>query len=305
MADTNSSPGIHTFPRDIKDSYHFMKFSSFKYQRTSRGTLPNNPGYTGHVILPLPPNLMANYGANWGTSEFSPFQKLAVDSGFLNKVGTDIRNGGLRGTAEQYGNSAKDFIGKMSESVRNIFAKKAENDTQGSSSDKISSGMIDSFFNNVAGPMGAQALDALNDGLGGNGVSIGMGISRNPHIAVYYVQPELRTHTFAYKLSPKNQVESETAQEIIKFFKLAQAPTIIGQSGSHLFGYPDEFQITFNNEANLFKIMNCVLKDFTVNYHGQGNAAYFRDTKAPVDVEISLTFQEMGVLTRELIEQGY
>lgn len=139
----------------------------------------------------------------------------------------------------------------------------------------------------------------------GQGASIGLGIARNPHIAVYYVQPELRTHTFAYKLSPKNSTESDSANEIIKFFKKAQAPTMVNSSANHLFGYPDEFQITFNNEQNLFKILNCVLKDFTVNYHGQGQAAYFRDTKAPVDIEISMTFQEMGVLTRDLIEQGY
>lgn len=301
-----TDPSYFAFPQDIKDSYHFMKFSSFRYQRTSRGQLPDNPGYTGHVVLPLPPNLMANYGANWGTSEFSPIQNMAMNSPILRNVGNVIKDNGLKGAGLEAIKQAQGIASRLSEYVRNIGQRKAEADTNASKADAVTQGFVDKFFDmGIGGQIASSALDSFNDSFGGNGVSIGLGISRNPHIAVYYVQPELRTHTFSYKLSPKNSRESEIAKEIIRFFKRAQAPSVVGDAGNHLYKYPDEFQITFNNEENLFKILNCVLKDFTVNYHGQGQAAYFRDTKAPVDVEISLTFQELGVITQELVDQGY
>lgn len=91
-ADSTTGSGILKFPRDVQDMYHFMKFSSFEYTRTTRGQLPTNPGYTGHVILPLPANLMANYGANWGTSEFSPIQTNAVDSDILKRIRKRSKN---------------------------------------------------------------------------------------------------------------------------------------------------------------------------------------------------------------------
>lgn len=183
--------------------------------------------------------------------------------------------------------------------------KDAEEKTNKSRTDAIKEGMWEKIKPTLGGQAGAAALDFANQGLNGVGASISTGIARNPHIAVYYVQPDLRSHNFAYRLSARNSAESETVKGIIRFFKSAQAPTIVPTTNNHLFGYPDEFQITFNNETNLFKIYTCVLKDFTVNYHAQGNPAYFRDTKAPVDVDISLTFQEVGVITRDMVNQGY
>lgn len=97
------SPAVLTFPDNIRSQYHFVKFSSFQYDREVRGKGPKNGGYSGHVVLPLPPNLMANYGANWGASEFSPVQSELMDQEFMSNFGREVRNSGPVNAVGVYG----------------------------------------------------------------------------------------------------------------------------------------------------------------------------------------------------------
>lgn len=275
------------FPGDLDNIYHFVKFSSFKYSRANRSSQPQVNQINGSVFLPMPSNLVVSYSADWSTPEF-----------------------GIAGSM------ISDFV----ENSKNAIVTKLKNSTEWSDlvpTQKDFSSITDMIKNNLPsivksakGAGAAWGMDALA-GVGGavgappEAVGAGLGVAKNPHISVYYVAPSLRTHNFSYKLSARNDTESNDIKEIIKFFKKAQAPELLQSFGNHLMEYPDEFSITFNNEQNLFKVMTCVLRDFTVNYHSQGIPAYFRDTKAPVDVDISLTFQEVNIVSKKEIDEGY
>ena len=142
---------------------------------------------------------------------------------------------------------------------------------------------------------GAAAGDALSGSLQSAGVA------RNPHLAVLFEGVDMRTHQFNYKLIPRSAAESNTLRDIIKEMKLAMAPEFI-ESG-HFFNYPDEFDIEFSNTDFLFKIGTSVLVDFQISYTAQ-DGSLFHQNGAPVAVSISMTFQELDIVTKKQIEEG-
>jgi hypothetical protein len=73
--------------------------------------------------------------------------------------------------------------------------------------------------------------------------------------------------------------------------------------GNLAFEYPDEFTIEFSSTLApyLYKIGTCVLKNVSINYNAEGVPAFF-DTGAPVSVEISMTFQETKIITKDNLD---
>ena len=80
---------------------------------------------------------------------------------------------------------------------------------------------------------------------------------------------------------------------------------------------PSTFDISYHYLAGkensfLNKISTCVLKSVNVQYGGDRFKTYKRDTDArigkgapPQQSKISLVFQEMEIITKDRIEQGY
>ena len=84
--------------------------------------------------------------------------------------------------------------------------------------------------------------------------------------------------------------------------------------------YPEEFEIKMlvNNKKEkgkpikqrgymkpLFRIGNCVLENFSVDYATSAGAAFFADGGEPVTTTISLGFKETILMTKQTIAKGY
>jgi len=112
-----------------------------------------------------------------------------------------------------------------------------------------------------------------------------------------------RSHQFTYKFIARNQDESDVIKNIINTFKFFMLPSFAGGS-SLAFNYPDEFEIKFAEEISpyLYDIGTCVLKDVSVNYNGEGIPLFFENSGAPVSIELSLSFQETQIYTKERLE---
>jgi hypothetical protein len=68
--------------------------------------------------------------------------------------------------------------------------------------------------------------------------------------------------------------------------------------------YPEQFDIDFNHGKHLYNIGPSVLTSFNVQYHAEGRPLYYdisATEKAPVSVNISATFQEVAIVTKETI----
>lgn len=127
----------------------------------------------------------------------------------------------------------------------------------------------------------------------------------NPFKEVLFESVDFRSFAFKYKFLPKSPREVQAVKDIIYTFKFHMHPEIT--AGKLFFIYPSEFEITyyFGSTRNMYfhKIASCVLESMEVNYGGEQFSS-FKDGE-PTEINMSLTFRETEILTKDMIEKGY
>ena len=121
-----------------------------------------------------------------------------------------------------------------------------------------------------------------------------------------------RDFTYAFKMIPKNQDEADMIRKIIFAFKANMLPEFEGgnRAGRRLV-VPNTFDIQYmyvgKTNEYLHNISTCVLKDMSVQYGGSRYKTFDANDEGapPVETSISLNFQEMELITRERIFEGY
>tara|TARA_R100001224_G_scaffold90723_1_gene59866 strand:+ start:8305 stop:9579 length:1275 start_codon:yes stop_codon:yes gene_type:complete len=116
----------------------------------------------------------------------------------------------------------------------------------------------------------------------------------NPNMELLFKGPALRSFTFSWKMSPRDQKESIEIAKIIRMFKQSMAPQ---KSDSGLFlKAPSIYKLTFNKGTGRHKFLprmkECALNNCAVNYTPDGSYMTY-DNSAMVALEMSLSFQEM------------
>ena len=165
---------------------------------------------------------------------------------------------------------------------------------------------------NMGGELGSAAilgLAKLPSMFGGTDVksvlSASAKVALNPFREVLFEAIDFRSFNFKYRLMPRNKNESQRIFEIIKLFKFHMHPEL--SENRLFFIYPAEFQIAyyFQNKQNKYfhKFAPCVLTDMQVDYGGDQFSS-FRDGH-PSEVNLTLSFRETEILTKEKIVQGY
>ena len=204
-------------------------------------------------------------------------QKLKKQfSGLANSVKEQLQQGGLANLALEGGENLAPFIGTA--------------------------------IGDAAGVPGLGALGGAIAGRSLTAAQAGFGVTRNPHMAVIYKTPNFRVFNFQWQLRPKSYKESIEIHRIIQSLKFFSAPTYI--AGSHFLKYPNQFGLSFKNNTLLYTMGTAVLKNFNVDYHGEGTPIYYdapggsRKMKAPAVVNISTEFQEISILTKDAIEKA-
>lgn len=134
-------------------------------------------------------------------------------------------------------------------------------------------------------------------------------VATNPFREVLFESVDFRTFNFKYRFMPKSIVEVRQIYEIIRLFKFHMHPEL---SSDRLFLiYPAEFQITyyFANKQNEYfhKLAPAALVDMQVDYGGEQMSSFIPDDMGspPTEVNLTLTFKELEILTKEKIEKGY
>jgi len=140
----------------------------------------------------------------------------------------------------------------------------------------------------------------------------------NPYMVAAYKGPtDMREHKFSFKMMPQSAAESKTCVSIVNSFKRAMLPSHSGGENSTapsmLFGYPDEFTIDYyvdgkplkGNPVTMFNVGRSVLTACDLDYTTQDVPLFFDGTQYPVSIGMNLSFQEIGVMYREKIDQGF
>jgi len=169
----------------------------------------------------------------------------------------------------------------------------------------LAGSVVSGVAETVFGEFGATVVDGI-----GNVIQRGSQIAGypvNPMVEVLFATRPMREWMFEVLLAPRNEKESETVREIIRTMRLYSAPELTGL-GFFLIP-PAEFDITFYRAGKeneyLPRINTCVLKRFEVDYApAEGKYSTF-STGAPVAVRMSMNFQEVEMLHKKRVAQGF
>jgi len=267
-----------SFPGDLRDSDHWICFRVAKNFKLKRKTLSQTETLA-YIYLPVPADLRTGYKSNYANE----------DLGLIGELTRQAFEGG--------GGDNDTNISQLGYAVGADIAQSGQAAAIVSSvvSSAAGSGTIGSLV------AGASALAVTQGAKAGIAAA---GVSRNPHTAVLFSGVGFRSHSFNYKLVPRNRQESLVLKDIITAFKYYMAPNF-GES-THFFEYPQQFDIDLKNERSLFDIGTSVLTDFSVNYHGNGFPSYFQGNAGdmnPTTVDISMSFQEVTITTKDEIKK--
>lgn len=173
----------------------------------------------------------------------------------------------------------------------------------------ISEGDITGAFSqlsNTGGEVGAAFLTQLakfpsifGAGDARAALSKASGASLNPFREVIFESVDPRTFIFKYKFLPKSKTESNMVRDIVNLFKYHMYPDI--SENKLFFIYPSEFEIKYlfrgSENEYLHTFARCALESMDVSYGGDQFSS-FRDG-APTEVNMTLTFRELEVLTKQ------
>ena len=132
------------------------------------------------------------------------------------------------------------------------------------------------------------------------------GMVMNPNMELLFKGPGMRSFSFSWKMSPRDEKESIMIAKIIRTFKQSMAPQKV--TGALFLKAPSIYDITFRSgtQPNKFlpKIKSCALTDCSVNYTPDGSFMAY-DNDSMVALEMSLSFQEMEPIYNNDMSSAY
>ena len=224
------------------------------------------------IALHMPNQLQVRYGMNWQDKELLT-ETAAVESFNMASVGGAIVGGGV---AKLVGNSVAKGAG------------------------------VGYVAGNVLAKPGMTSALALANLPGGDLLSAGSGVAANPKKEQLFKGVDFRTFNINYEFYPRNKEEAQNVLNIIYQFKYHMHPEFKDDS-TFLLLYPSEFDIFYYKGKGINKAIHkhtsCVLSDMTINYTPNGQYTTFSDG-TPTQINLQLTFKELGILTKDKIEMG-
>lgn len=159
---------------------------------------------------------------------------------------------------------------------------------------------------NVGAGVATAAVGEIAKSSGvGQQIRLRTGVARNPRTEMLFKTPALRQISLTWKLMPTNQQESDHIHEMIKTIRAHAYPATSGSQA--VLSFPDIFQVDFvtntGGEAQMIKFAKAYCTSVTTTY-GPSGPAFFKGGK-PVEIDLTMSFQETEIQTRESIMEGF
>lgn len=146
---------------------------------------------------------------------------------------------------------------------------------------------------------------AVNAAPFGKEMALASGLAANPKKEQAFKNVDFRTFTFEYQFAPRSETEALNVQNIIRAFKYHMHPEF-KSSDAFLYIYPSEFDIVYyqgtKENLNIHRHTSCVLTEMNVNYTPNGVFNTFPNGM-PTQINLTLTFKELMLLSKETIEK--
>ena len=192
---------------------------------------------------------------------------------------------------------------------------------------QVSDGFFDTI-GNVSSAAGGEVVKSLVEGTkkaadviapgAKAAIDIAQGKITNNRLETVFEGVDKRTFAFAFKMMPKSEAEAVNVDKIVSMFRYYMAPSFDGgDMQSRTLISPATFDIEYHFQSGqrndfLNRISTCVLTSCNVTYGGE-RTQFFRPTSSsrgkagapPVETSIELQFQELEIITREKIIEGF
>ena len=214
-------------------------------------------------------------------------------------------------TVAQYEDTPTGLIGFAAQRGIDFVKLMAAKDYQAANEVLVGTGL--SFAEEGFRRSGLAMAEALSGTEGGiETVNRIFGRADNPFLELFFNTMGLRSFTYNFQLMPKNEEETHEIQRIIQLFRFHMAPEMQDANSRYL-TLPSEFDIHYmmvgkdghGVENDYFsRIATCVLTQVDTDYTPNERLRTFEDG-APTQINLSLSFKETEMLTKEKINEGY
>ena len=148
---------------------------------------------------------------------------------------------------------------------------------------------------------------ALSKGPNAGANSAALGLAANPKKEQVFKGVDFRTFSFDYQFFPRNESEAMNVMKIIQEFKYHMHPEFKEDTNNFVYIYPSEFDIYYyqgtHENMNLHRHTSCVLTEMNVNYTPNGTFTTF-ENGMPTQINVTLSFRELALLTKEKVKDG-
>jgi hypothetical protein len=232
-----------------------------------------SPKRKASIILPIPTNITAANGVSWNSASLNELEEIA-GQGLMNLMQSE--NFDQAGAAIREVGSRMQGIGFENGRTLTLNA--------------ITKRILQNFGSQVTL---AQSLARTT------------GQVLNPNMELLFSGPGLRSFSFSYQLSARNENEGRQIKEILRVLKKSMAPK---RAANELFiCTPDIFSLKFKRGASDHQYLNrfkqMALTDMSVNYTGSGTYTVY-DNGMPTLINISMTFQELAPVYAQDYDKG-
>ena len=223
----------------------------------------------GVILLPMPSNIQDGNSVSYADDSLDSLT-ARLFSGSEGLMKTDFTTGG--------GNAGF-------QNVIGAFGTKAGRLAQSFLTSDVKDVVIKSLAAQAAGVFGGNVT--LNQVLARENGTI-----LNPNMELLFNGVTLRTFRFSFKMTPRDDKESDQIKYIIRSLKQNMA----AKSGTTFLTAPNIFELRYRSGNGdhkfLHKFKPCALTDMAVNYTGENVYATYYDG-TPVSMTMDLTFKEL------------
>lgn len=124
----------------------------------------------------------------------------------------------------------------------------------------------------------------------------------NPNEFMLFRAPGIRQFSFTFNMIPSSARESDETFEIIKYFRERMYPTL--GANDLMFNFPEVFTIKFKNVDGIPRIAESALTNASTQFN-PNSMSYFKRGNRPVEIGLTLSFQELMPLTQKNIKDGF
>ena len=144
----------------------------------------------------------------------------------------------------------------------------------------------------TAGATGAVAAKA-----------IASGETTNNRTEMKFEGIDRRSFQFSFRLLPRSPEEASAIQEIVTLFRYHSMPGFTDDMLGRTLKAPSTFDIQYYPQEHLHKIGTSALEAVDVKFGGD-RPQFFKDNQ-PTETELTLTFKELDIVTREKVARGF